>query len=244
MASAADTYEGAAVPIKLTVAANERSNGSYNVNYSASLTLGENDVTAFAVLLAGKSKDQLEKLTFVCVLGDDMIRKQTLSAEQLANFSITDSKKIFEQVGSVTQDSKIGNNIVLTYKLNDATTSAWNLATAETVKSALSGQTVEIKQSAIENVASSAVAGTITTDAFVDYLSHFTVELHIGHIMQGLQFIAPYGIAYLEMYPALILHNSCKDTVQVLTRFLDVRLAVAALVKFKSLEYIARLPLV
>lgn len=171
MASAADKtdkYEGAAVPIKLTVAANERSNGSYNVSYTASLTLSEDDATAFAVLLAGKSTDQLEKVTFVCVLGDDMIRKQTLSAEQLANFSITDSKKYFEQVGSAVQDSKIGNNVVLTYKLNSATTAAWNLATAETLKSALSGQTVEVKQSAVENVASSAVAGTITTDSFVD----------------------------------------------------------------------------
>ena len=78
----------------------------------------------------------------------------------------------------------------------------------------------------------------VTADTAVYQLSHFTMELNIWHVTQRFQLLTAQRIAYLEVYPALVLNYSGKDAVKVLTRFLYVRFTVTGFIQYQSLKYV------
>ncbi|MDO4269930.1 MAG: S-layer homology domain-containing protein [Eubacteriales bacterium] len=115
-------------PIVLNTVARERSDGRYDVTYTASLTMGEQ----FAKIVALNKNDEstLKELRFVCTLTDDLVKQLdsvketdfTFSGPGSSNFSFEEVKK--DGTGSIQ----------ITYKLDENEINSWGTKPVEDVK--------------------------------------------------------------------------------------------------------------
>ena len=99
---------------------------------------------------------------------------------------------------------------------------------------------------AIEDVVRDVIIGVKTVsgaDALVDESCHALVEVTGREVRECLQVSKLHGLAYLEMYITLPLRYPREDTVEVLSRLLDIR-SELSLIEFHGLEQVARFPLV
>ena len=152
MASAAAGYTGDPVPIELTANANGLADGTYNVAYTAKLSVSEAEARAFAVLLSGKTAEKMAELVFEGVLvgdqigssltlgeNEDLKSRFTMDGPGAANYELTDA--VFDN-----------NSVTITYKLSRSAINAWAGKGVETIQDALQGKAVIFTQNGSVNL--------------------------------------------------------------------------------------------
>ena len=80
-------------------------------------------------------------------------------------------------------------------------------------------------------------------DTFIEKISHPLVILVVGTAIELLKVVAGYRFTERNVHPTLLLNNTRKDAVQILTGLLDI-LGISRFVQLQCLEDIARLPFV
>jgi len=140
--------------IDLTAAASEQANGTWDVTYTAKLTISAANAPVMTELISA-NKTKLDKLTFVCELSDDALKQMTVSN---INYTI-DNKTVFTDVEA--KQNPTTKNIEITCELvgND-----WSTLSVEEIANRLSGHTVTIVGTQT-GVPASVVAGSLPTQA-------------------------------------------------------------------------------
>ncbi|MGX8699624.1 MAG: S-layer homology domain-containing protein, partial [bacterium] len=180
-------YAGVPGGINLSAVAQELADGTYDVSYSASLYMPASLARAAA---AASNAGRLGKLTFVCVLDDEIVRAQlTASPVTQSDFTMTgEGSEFYELVSCQKSDA---GNLELTYKLKAEVVANWNNESAASKAEKLQKQVVftsvtkNLPATAIPTNKDIETKATVTINGLKDPESSLLAAVGITHMSIG-----------------------------------------------------------